>query len=98
MDVFFSAMCAEMGKLHHNLLLHTEARRLSKGKVLNCIFELCESLKVFLDDQMYKSTDRFSEENWLAWLAYLADIFDHLNQLILAGKGTSQLLSNCQTK
>ncbi|CAM5095989.1 unnamed protein product [Natator depressus] len=79
------AMCAEIGELHHSLLLNTEVRRLSKRKGLNRVFELRESLMGFLEEQMHRS-GKFSE-TWLAQLAYLADIFHHLNQLNISMQG-----------
>lgn len=75
----FSLLCKEMGSEHDQLLLHTEVRWLSRGRVLNRFFELRDEVLVFLSGSQYEGflTDFLQ----LCTVAYLADIFDHMNIL-----------------
>ncbi|XP_064107991.1 zinc finger BED domain-containing protein 5-like [Macrobrachium nipponense] len=59
---------------------------LSKGNVLNSVFELREELKMFLDMQD-KEPIFLSDPLWEPRLAYLADIFGQLNKLNLKLQG-----------
>ncbi|MBN3288421.1 ZMYM6 protein, partial [Polyodon spathula] len=76
----FSVLCQEMGSDHHQLLFHTEERWSSRGRALR-LFELCEEAKIFLIDAMSDLVNHLLDCSWLAMLAYLVDIFDHLNSL-----------------
>lgn len=78
----FSAVCEEMGAEHQAVLFHSEARWLSRGKVLSRVFELGEQLRVFLEQEhMYKDAEKCSDENFLVKLAYVSYTFGKLNKL-----------------
>lgn len=94
----FSAVCEEMGAEHHAVLFHSEARRLSPGKVLSRLFELREQIRMFLEQEhKCKVAEKFSDETFLAKLAGLSGKLNELN-LQLQGKdenlqGTRSTLS-----
>ena len=91
----FKELCKEMNSDHEVLLFHTAVRWLSKGNVLNRVYELKNEIKIFLET--HGKLDLFAcfnEEGWNKRLAYLADIFEHLNSLNLKlqGKQTNLIL------
>ncbi|KAK2709814.1 hypothetical protein QYM36_013479, partial [Artemia franciscana] len=83
----FKLLCQEMGLEHQHLLLHTEVRWLSHGKILNRLFELRQEVHMFLLEQKSAFSSLFENQDWVCRLAYLADIFDKLNDLNLSMQG-----------
>uniref|UniRef100_A0A3B4TIW1 Uncharacterized protein n=1 Tax=Seriola dumerili TaxID=41447 RepID=A0A3B4TIW1_SERDU len=94
----FHVLCEEMGSEHVQLLLHTEVRWLSRGKVLSRLFELHREVQMFLQDTNFPLSDIFADAVWLSRLAYVSDIFSRLNKLNLGLQGLSINVFDVQDK
>ena len=83
----FKILCNERDSHHTALLLHTEVRWLSRGKVVLRLFELRKELSVLLNTQKFSLSSHLLDPTWLQRLAYLADILAKLNELNLSLQG-----------
>ncbi|KAL0879709.1 hypothetical protein ABMA27_003424 [Loxostege sticticalis] len=83
----FKRLCQEMGSEHEVLLYYTEVRWLSRGQVLKRLFELRAEVLFFLKDKGNSLYEYLESEDFVQGLAYLADIFNHLNEINLSLQG-----------
>ena len=87
----FEKICVDMDSQHKRLILHTEVRWLSRGKVLCRVHELHKELHAFFKTEKH---ERFCEylqcEFWLSRLEYLAEIFARLNSLNTSMQGREE--------
>ena len=78
----FSKLCKDMDADHTVLLYQTQVRWLTKGNMLSRIFKLGEEVKLFLvAKQKHDLLLAFGGDRFSTYLAYLAGIFEALNQL-----------------
>jgi hypothetical protein len=83
----FKSLCEGAGADVVSLLMHCEVRWLSRGKALGRVFHLRKEIQAFLKSKSDARANLFSDHSWLVQLAYLADIFQHLNTLNLSLQG-----------
>lgn len=94
----FELLCKNFDAEHTTLLLHAEVRFLSRGRTLARLFELRNEVKLFLDDHNEELSALFCDNNWLAKLAYLSDIFGLINAMNLSLQGPDACLLKSHDK
>lgn len=93
----FKKLCSDLNAEHEVLLFHTEVRWLSKGLMLQRLYELKEELKEFLEtSDKLDLLAKLEDLKFQVQLAYLVDIFGHVNKLNLQlqGSGNEKLKEN----
>jgi hypothetical protein len=76
----FSVLCEEVGTNHRCLLLHSEIRWLSRGRVVQRIFELRDEVKKFLEERNFQYFESLNDSFFIK-VSHLADIFNQINSL-----------------
>ena len=98
----FAAFYEEVGSDYKVLLLHTELRWLSRGKVLNRLLQLREETAIFFEkEQNAKGVDMHNQlksNDFLLKVAYLGDFFSEVNFLNLTVHGGRQWLHTTHDK
>jgi hypothetical protein len=84
----FKIFCQEVGAAHEVLLYHTEVSWLSHGQVFTRVMELRTETAMFLREKENKLCEEFETQGFIVSLAYLADIFSHLNDLNISLQGS----------
>ncbi|XP_068239754.1 protein FAM200C-like [Palaemon carinicauda] len=75
-----------------------KVRWLSRGRVLTRVFELHEEIMQFLRNQGSEIADHFENREFILSLAYLADVFMHLNELNVSMQGTAMNMITAREK
>ena len=75
----FLRLCDELGAEHNKLLFYSNARWLSKCKVLLRVYELRNEISIFFKEENHALATAFENEVFLTQLAYLCDIFAKLS-------------------
>ena len=89
-DRLFRKLCQDNDEEFERLLLHTEARWLSRGNCLSRVYALWDTIQIFLADVEPALGLQLAE--WRADVAYLADIFEKLNASNLQLQGTKLIV------
>lgn len=89
----FQSFLQEIDSEFADIPYHTEVRWLSRGKILNRVFELHKEICQFMDSKG-KDSSVLWDEKWKCELAFLADITAHLNALNLQLQGRDHMITD----
>ncbi|CAB4064072.1 unnamed protein product [Lepeophtheirus salmonis] len=80
LERIFKLLLQELSAEHSDLLLHTEVKWLTQGKILIRFFSLLNEIKAFMESRE-EYTTLLSNAGWLLDLPFLTDMPENLNQL-----------------
>uniref|UniRef100_A0A8C5H083 HAT C-terminal dimerisation domain-containing protein n=1 Tax=Gouania willdenowi TaxID=441366 RepID=A0A8C5H083_GOUWI len=85
-DRQFKTLLDEVGNNYHGLLLHSNVRWLSRGKVLSCFAACLNKIWTFLKIKGIEHPE-LAETEWLLKFYSLVDVTEHLSQLNVKMQG-----------
>ena len=94
-DHQFKTLLDEVGNNYHDLLLHSNVRWLSRGKVLSRFAACLNEIRTFLEMKGIEHPE-LAETEWLLMFYYLVDMTEHLNQLNVKMQGNGNTVSSLQ--
>ncbi|XP_066982653.1 zinc finger BED domain-containing protein 5-like [Macrobrachium rosenbergii] len=77
----FAKLCKDFGAEHTALLYYYESHCLSRGKVLQRVYELRNEMSTFRREHENRDGDLFTDDYFIQKLAYMVDIFEKINHL-----------------
>ncbi len=95
-DRLFQQYCEDHGKSPSRLLLHTEARWLSRGKMLARFVLLFDEICEFIKQE--KIFPQLCSHSVRAHLSFLADLYLHLNNLNRKMQGRNITVIKCKAE
>ncbi|XP_060786769.1 general transcription factor II-I repeat domain-containing protein 2A-like [Neoarius graeffei] len=87
----FQSFLREIDSAFTDIPYHTEVRWLSRGKILQRVFDLHKDICQFMDSKGKDCTVLW-DEKWKCELVFLADITGHLNDLNLMLQGRDRII------
>nr|XP_039264455.1 zinc finger BED domain-containing protein 5-like isoform X1 [Styela clava]XP_039264457.1 zinc finger BED domain-containing protein 5-like isoform X1 [Styela clava] len=94
----FKVLCEDLGSDHSCLLYHTEVRWLSRGNTTKRLFEMRDELLLFFQQKDHDFQNDLQDEDFIAKLAYLSDIFETFNHLNLSFQGKNCTVADFVSK
>src|SRR5258705_6675679 len=88
----FRELLEESEAEHEDLVYYCEVRWLSRGRMLQRFFKLISEVKDFMKSKG-KPIPQLSDKKWVADLALMVDIAEHLSDLNLKLQGRNQLVN-----
>ena len=88
----FQQLMEEIDSQYGDLLYYCEVRWLSRGAMLERVYQLRNELTTFVREKGLEVPE-FSDSKWLSDFAFLVDITNHLNSLNLKLQGKNQLVN-----
>uniref|UniRef100_A0A3B3HB02 Uncharacterized protein n=1 Tax=Oryzias latipes TaxID=8090 RepID=A0A3B3HB02_ORYLA len=93
-DCQFKALLDEVGNSYPGLLLYSNMRWLSRGKVLSLFAACLSDIRTFLERKNVKHPELANTE-WLLKFYYLVDMTGHLNHLNVKMQGVRNTILPC---
>uniref|UniRef100_A0A3Q3DRZ8 HAT C-terminal dimerisation domain-containing protein n=1 Tax=Hippocampus comes TaxID=109280 RepID=A0A3Q3DRZ8_HIPCM len=94
-DRQFKTLLDEVGNNYPGLLLHSNVRWLSKGKVLSRFAACLSEIRTFLGMKNVEHPE-LADTEWLLKFYYLVDMTEHLNQLNVKMQGIGNTILSLQ--
>uniref|UniRef100_A0A673CGC6 HAT C-terminal dimerisation domain-containing protein n=1 Tax=Sphaeramia orbicularis TaxID=375764 RepID=A0A673CGC6_9TELE len=94
-DRQFKTLLDEVGNNYPGLLLHSNVRWLSRGKVLSRFAACLSEIRTFLEMKNVEHPE-LTDTEWLLKFYYLVDITEHLNQLNVKMQGIGNTVLSLQ--